>query len=131
MTVYADQGRKDEARPWVVQVIDARKRRCESAPSNPTVLNGYAWLLLTCEPEDLRAPAEALAVSLKSNVLTDYQNPDYVDTLALAYFLTGDVEKAIDYGRQAVEMLPEGNEGRAEFTARLAEYEQAANGSTS
>jgi tetratricopeptide (TPR) repeat protein len=131
MKVLADQGRQDEARPWVEQVIDARKRRCEEAPSNPVVLNGYAWLLLTCEPEDLRAPSEALAVSLRSNVLTDYQNPDYVDTLALAYFRTGDLENAIKYARQAVALLPEGSEDRAEMEQRLAEYEQAAGGSTS
>ncbi|MHC4220365.1 MAG: serine/threonine protein kinase [Planctomycetota bacterium] len=126
MRVYADQGRQDEARPWVVQVIDARKRRCESAPSNPSVLNDYAWLLLTCEIADLQAPAEALEVSLKANVLTDHQNPDYVDTLALAYFRTGDVGNAIVYGRQAVALLPDGHEDRAELETRLAEYEQAA-----
>ncbi|MHC5006921.1 MAG: tetratricopeptide repeat protein, partial [Planctomycetota bacterium] len=131
ITAYAVQGRQEEARPWVVQAIDVQRRRCDSAPSNPEVLNDYAWLLLTCEPDDLRAPAEALAVSLKANVLTDYQVPDHVDTLALAYFRTGDVGKAIDYGRQAVAMLPEGNEDRAELESRLAEYEQAAGGSTS
>jgi tetratricopeptide (TPR) repeat protein len=126
MTLYADQGRQEEARPWVVQAIEARKRRCDSAPSNPSVLNDYAWMLLTCEPQDVQAPAEALAVSLKSNVLTDYQNPMLVDTLALAYFRTGDVQKAIEYGRQAVSLLPDGHEDRAELEERLAEYEQAA-----
>jgi Tfp pilus assembly protein PilF len=124
-TAYSVQGRQEEARPWVVQAIDVQKRRRDSAPSNPEVLNNYAWLLVTCEPEDLRQPDEALMVSLKANVLTDYQNPDHVDTLALAYFRTGDVEKAVSYARQAVEMLPEGNEDREELAARLAEYERA------
>ncbi|MHC4428629.1 MAG: hypothetical protein ACYS0D_08505 [Planctomycetota bacterium] len=49
----------------------------------------------------------------------------------MAYFRTGDVGKAIEYGRQALSLLPDGNEDRAELEARLAEYEQAAGGSTS
>jgi non-specific serine/threonine protein kinase/serine/threonine-protein kinase len=125
---YVEQDRLEEARPWVVESIDARKRLCVDSPSNPLVLNKYAWLLLTCEPEDLRDPAEALKASIKANVLTDYLKPDYLDTLATAFFRTGDIAKALEHARDALDLLPPNHEDRAGYEQRLAEYEAAALG---
>ena len=125
MKTFAHQGRMEEARPWIVHCIEARKRQCEDAPSNPEVLNEYAWLLLICRPTDLRQPENALEASLKSNVLTDYQNTDHLDTLALAYFQTGDMGHAIEIQRQALDLLPPGHDDRGAYEKHLARYEAA------
>ena len=125
LRAYGALGRLEDARPWAIEMINSNKRLVEESPSDPRVHNNYAWSLLTCEPEDLRDPSTALAVALKSNELTNFQSPDYLDTLATAYFQTGDVDKAIDTQRAAIELLTPGDHVRHEMEQRLAEFQAA------
>jgi tetratricopeptide (TPR) repeat protein len=128
---YAALDRYEDARPYSVQVIDARRRIADASPSDPSALNNFAWTLVTCEPADLRDPQKALEFALRVNELTNSLSHTYLDTLALAYFQTGDVAKAIETQRTAVDRLSPGHSDRIELEERLAEYEQAADGSTS
>ena len=62
----------------------------------------------------------------RANEITDYENPAYLDTLSLAYHLTGDTAKAIENQEKAISLLPEGESPlRASFEAALAEFEAA------
>ena len=64
--------------------------------------------------------------------MTDHQRCDFLDTLALAYHLTGEEAKAAEKQRQALELLPPGDTAdRRQLEARLAQYEQAAGGPVS
>ena len=49
-----------------------------------------------------------------------------MDTLALAYFMTGDVAKAIETQEKALAQLPKGATNRAAFVKPLAKYRAAA-----
>ncbi len=51
---------------------------------------------------------------------------DNLDTLAVAYFRTGDVDDAIETQRKAIELLPSSDRDRGEWEDRLAEFEAAA-----
>ncbi|MHC4090081.1 MAG: tetratricopeptide repeat protein [Planctomycetota bacterium] len=75
---------------------------------NPTArdLNTYAWLLLACRPTDLRKPDAALPVAEKAVQLSGGGEPAYLDTLARAYQMTGDNERAIETQQKAIEALP-------------------------
>lgn len=75
-------------------------------------LNTYAWLLLTCEPVDLRDPEAALALAKKAADAAGARKPDVLDTLALAYRMTGDLDNAIKTRRQALGLLPPGDSSR-------------------
>ena len=125
MTAYASLNRHEDARPWAVQAIETRKRLSVDSPSDPTAHNNYAWILLTCEPADLRDPEAALEAATRANELTNYQSDSFLDTLAMAYFKNGFVDKAIETQRTAVEMLWGGQFDRAEMEERLQEYKAA------
>ena len=55
------QGKSKEVRSLVTELIAAKKRAAERPDAGPDALNEYAWLLLTCEPRDLRDSQSALA----------------------------------------------------------------------
>ncbi len=121
--LYNKQGRIDEARPYTAELISILERAVQQG-ADANALNNYAWLLLTCEPSDLRDPKAALPVAIEANEMTDHENPAYLDTLALAYHLTGDTARAVENQKKAIALLPPGEPStRAELQARLAEFE--------
>jgi tetratricopeptide (TPR) repeat protein len=89
--------------------------------------NDYANALLKAEIESLRQPAKALELALRANTSTKEANALFLDTLAWAYFRTGDAPSAIRTERQALSLVPAGNalgQGlRSELEQGLAEFE--------
>ena len=90
-------------------------------------LNEHAWLLLTCELEDMRDPQAALPIAKRAVEKSGGQNAAYLDTLGLAYFMTGDTAKAIETQEKAVLLLPPGESSlRPELEANLVKFRAAA-----
>ena len=91
--------------------------------------NDYANTLLKAEIESLRKPAKALELALRANTATKEPNALFLDTLAWAYFRTGDAPSAIRTERQALSLVPAGNalgQGlRSELEQGLAQFEIA------
>ena len=89
--------------------------------------NDYANSLLKAEIESLRQPAKALELALRANTATKEPNALFLDTLAWAYFRTGDASSAIRTERQALGLVPAGNalgQGlRSELEQGLAQFE--------
>lgn len=107
-------------------MIAYQERVAERADANTRDLNEYAKLLLTCESQDLGDPRAALP-SAKRAVMTDGKNVNMLDTFAQAYFMTGDVAKAIETQEKAVALLPSGDSPlRTELEANLTKFRQAA-----
>ena len=73
--------------------ITAYERALRLTPDNPEILNNFAWLLLTAEEENLRNPSHALMMAQKAATLAPQSH--ILDTLARAYWLTGDQQQAI------------------------------------
>ncbi len=122
-TLHNRHGDSDKARPFVAELLAARKALAETS-SEAGPKNAYAWLALTSEPADLRDPESALAFALEANELGGFENPGHLDTLALAYHRTGDTTTAIRTLRKAIALLPEGDsELRSELERRLGEFE--------
>jgi len=92
---------------------------------NANALNALSWSIV-----DPQAPREKPDLELahlaaqQANDLTMGKEPSILDTLARVVFLQGDVAQAIALQQKAVENAPE--EARADFAARLAEYQAAA-----
>ena len=81
---------------------------------------------LTCEPADLRDPEAALPVAKNAVRLSGGTDPAILDTLALAYFMTGDTAKAIETQEKAVSLLPpEESWFRSVLEASLVKYRAA------
>jgi non-specific serine/threonine protein kinase/serine/threonine-protein kinase len=122
--LYNATGRSEAARPFVVSLLAAKQSAASHSEASPEVKNDYAWTLLTCEPADLRDPVKALTVALELNQMTGFENAGFLDTLSLAYYLTGDRAKAIENQKQAIALVPAGDSGlRTALEESLARFE--------
>ena len=99
----------------------------ERPGAGPYEWNDYANALLKAEIESLRQPAKALELALRATRATKEPNAMFLDTLAWAYFQTGDAPSAIRTERQALTLVPAGNalgQGlRSELEQGLAQFE--------
>ncbi len=101
-------------------------RRAAEASEEPDAKMAFAREALDCEPADLQDPERALAFALEAAELGQRQDPDVLDTLALAYHRTGDTTRAVDIVRQALALIPEDDTDRREpLEAALATFEDA------
>ena len=122
---YLAHDRVDEARPVVVKQLAAMRTAAETS-DDPAAKNAFAWEALTCEPADLQNPEAALVLALEAVELGQWQDPDVMDTLALAYHRTGDNANAVEVETKALELIPVEDTARREpFESALAEYRSA------
>jgi len=94
------------------------------AAKNAAGLNRFAWGLV--DPEvalDNRFLDVALLAATKANEFTEMQDPSILDTLARVYFWKGDLLKAFEIQKSAVQNADERMKGQLE--PALHEYEKA------
>jgi serine/threonine protein kinase len=125
LTLHNLTGSTDDARMVASELLALQKQAAEGPDADARTKNMYAMTLMTCDPADLRDPYEALRFAEAACQQSDFEEPMYLDTLALAYHLTGRAEKAIEAQRRALSLLGE-HVARAGYEERLAEYEAAA-----
>ena len=127
--LYKKTGQMDKARPVVRELLAFRRNAAERPDAGSAEKNAYAWLLLSCEPANLRDPRAALELALDANEMTGFDEPALLDTLALAYHRTGNAAKAIDTQKKAISLVSEPeSRRRIEFEDRLREFEKAIEG---
>jgi serine/threonine protein kinase/Tfp pilus assembly protein PilF len=129
-------GRAEEARAHTKKALEVQKEILDLPGATYGDENRYAWTLLTCLPEDLRSPAEAIAHAERAVTLSRQRDPEALDTLALAHFLKGDPGKALELGRKARALLPDSPQGErdrkiaAEIEEHIEKYRSAMEEST-
>jgi len=101
-----DLGERGEAREYLERAISGWRGRVTSPEATGMDYNACAWLLLTCDPEDLRDPQAALSTARQAVEMTDGEDPLVLDTLALAYHRNGDGMRAVETEARAIAMLP-------------------------
>jgi tetratricopeptide (TPR) repeat protein len=94
------------------EAIKDYEKALEVDPKDSGLLNNLAWVLATSPDEKLRDGKRALELAKQACELTDYKEAHILSTLAAAYAEIGDLEKAIEWSRKAVE-LGEGEEKEA------------------
>jgi TPR repeat protein len=87
---------------------------------DPAAMNNLAFLLATSTDPMVRNPKEAVAVAQKA-VEAETDNPAYLDTLATAYFESGQPDKAAETERRALIVKPEDSS----YKKALDKYEAA------
>jgi tetratricopeptide (TPR) repeat protein len=119
VTAYATLGsvltelkRWPEALAMMQQGVDLK---VESAQ----LLNNLAWLYAVSEDTGIRDPKKAVELATKAVTITRQRNPSIIDTLAEAYFASGDKEKAVEYERKALSIAP----NNEELKQHLARYQ--------
>jgi len=73
-------------------------------PDNVEILNNLAWIWATCDDPQLRNPPRALQLARRAGELTDFQQPDYLDTLAAAYAAAGQFPQAVETAQKAIKL---------------------------
>jgi hypothetical protein len=96
----------------------------EAVRDNATLLNNYAWALLTEDKFGDDYVDLALKLSKRSNELTNHENWRFVDTLALALFKTGDAVEAVEMEKKALALCGDGP-GRKDVEAALERFQAA------
>lgn len=111
-------GKKDRA-----AALECGEHFLDTFNDDAGALNNFAWNLLTSDQYELQYSDLALRMSKRSNEITQTKNWAYVDTLALARFETGDVQKAIDLEQKAIELCD--GPGADGLNKALARFEEA------
>jgi TPR repeat protein len=94
--------------------------------------NSIAWLYLTSADPALRDPTAALQYARKAvKAGNDNPNPNYLDTLAEAYYAKRQYREAVKSEQEAIRraaLQKESNRFMSEFQERLAKYQRAGEG---
>jgi tetratricopeptide (TPR) repeat protein len=106
--LLSSRGKIEALRPFVRDQLERRRQAAQELSSNASAQNDYAWLLLTCEPVDLRDPETALQFAERAVELSKGKDPYVLDTLAVALQMTGNLDRAIQIEKQALPLAKPG-----------------------
>jgi Tetratricopeptide repeat len=110
--------KKDQAR--ALRELDSISALKLNKPGS--ALNGVAWVRATFPEPGLRDGNKATQEALRACEESQWQESDYIDTLAAAYAETGDFERAVKFQEQALGMVGPENPRRQKMESRLALY---------
>lgn len=90
--------------------LDDFRKAYEQNQEDSGLLNNYAWTLATSPFDELRDGDKAIELATAACVLTEFQAPHILSTLAAAYAEAGDFDKAVEWSSKAVELAEQGIE---------------------
>jgi tetratricopeptide (TPR) repeat protein len=99
-------------------------RAIEIAPRKASAYNSLAWLLATSSREAVRDGKKAVEYARKASELTNWQDPDVLDTLAAAYAEAGDFEEATKWENKALSFPEFARSSGEEARQRLQLYKE-------
>ena len=120
-TIFAKMGKCKEAFADFSQVEQLR-------PQDAGTIQDKAWFLLTCPDESIQDTSKAMDLAKKAMDLSKGGNGLVQETLAEAYFRTGNYLKAVEHQKKAIELqkktCPDGSCVK-DMQSRLKKYEMA------
>jgi tetratricopeptide (TPR) repeat protein len=119
---FANRGYTRVLRQNYAGAIEDYYQAIRLSPEVPMLLNDAAWVLATCPQIEYCNGDHAVQLATRACELTEYQQFDFIDTLATAYARQANFAEAIRWEQQAISLAPE--EGRSELEARLRLFQQ-------
>jgi tetratricopeptide (TPR) repeat protein len=90
-----------------------RQRLLDQAPDDTQrrldlsyILNSVGWLRATADSTSLRDPKAAVVIAKQAVELSESKEPATLDTLAMAYFSAGELNRAVETAQQALALIP-------------------------
>ena len=100
----------------------------EEKPDDAAKWNDIAYYLATSTNPEIRDNQQAIGFSTRACELSEWKNPNHLDTLATTYAENGNFEEAAKWEAKAVELLPkdteEGKKKASEFQTNLEHYQK-------
>jgi len=109
-SIYLEQGKLNQA-------VDYWRKALELKPANIKFLNTLAWIHAACDIEELRNPPGAVDLAERACKLTEYKDPEILDTMSAAYGAAGAFDKAVETARKAIELARSKNKN--DFADRI------------
>jgi tetratricopeptide (TPR) repeat protein len=88
--------------------------------------NELGWIYATSKDPHFRDPSKALEYAQKAVSLSEGKSPEILDTLAEAYYVNRDYDKAIETETKALKLTPD----NVLFKRSLERYQRMKNGKT-
>ena len=107
----ATSGNKDAAHDAAKEAVQLLEETAQRPDAGAVEWNEYANALLKVEWPDLRQWTKALQLAQNAVQATARKNPFFLDTLAWAYFRTGNKAQAVETEREALGLLPANSTG--------------------
>ena len=91
----------------------------EIDPKYAEACNELAWLLATAKEPSIRNGKKAVELALRVCELSDWKNPDYLDTLAAAYARADDFINAVKWQKKALQLFEKDEKAEAQERLNL------------
>lgn len=101
--LLASEGRS-AALEFMREYVTIGNRMADKPDADPVFINDFAWYLLDSDLDELHDPPRALELAERAVALTDRRQNEFLDTLAVAYHRTGDLERAIEVEWEAIRL---------------------------
>jgi len=98
--IYMSTGREEEA-------VTHYRKLVSINPEIAVAWNNLGWLHATSKNPKVLHPVQALECALRAVSLTKEGEASFLDTLAEAYFVNGDYDKAVEAETKAIALRPE------------------------
>jgi hypothetical protein len=105
--------------------VEIGREALKADPEDDFIYDKIAWIEATCPDAALRNGNDAVKNATKACELTDWENLEWIDTLAAAYAEKGDFASAIQFEKQALRMTGAGSPIQRELRQRILLYEQS------
>ena len=96
-SIFTQTGRLRESVDYYRHTIQIKSDYCPA-------LNDLAWILAATTDPQIQNPQKAVELAQKACRLTDFRNPSFLDTLAVAYAADGQYDKAIETAQKGIEL---------------------------